>query len=308
MLVSFHGQMVTLTCHPVGEQGLHYLIEMTGEPTGIRLMLPARTCLVENEAFEALKTALELAAFRYLQRRGHHSLPYKDYLRARELGIVLPEAGPTYTVGVLGHSDPPDSVEVVMPKDFPLANCYRIDPNVKDRDESDEASVHLLAALGTFESPFVPVDIQQRYDGYSWAKLPTIGKVELSVGETLYESYLWSGELACVSSLTITAHASNGRIVSSSVCMAMALAPPEQASTWAADRVLVTPEAERCLSAPKFGITSAAGTTKATATTPRPTTSSRNSTASGPTSSDRTNTCGRASWPLWQASNRNGSR
>ena len=248
-LVSFHGQMVPLSHHPVGEQGLHYLVEMTGEPTGIRLMLPARTRLVENEAFEALKQALELEAFRYLQRRGHHRLPYKEYLRARELGIALPEAEPTYNVGLLGYSDPPDPVEVVMPEGFPLAKCYRVDPNVKDGDESDEANVHLLAALGTFESPFVPVSIRSGYDGYSWAKLPTIGKVEVSAGETLYKSCLWSGELACVSSLTITAHASDGRVLSSPVCMAMALAPPEQASTWVADQVLVTPEAERCLSA-----------------------------------------------------------
>ncbi len=249
VLVSFHGQMVTFGCHSVGEQGLRYLIDMTDEPTGIRLMLLARTRLVENEAFEALKQALELEAFRYLQRRGHHSLPYKEYLRARELGIALPEAKPTYTVGLLGYSEPPEPVEVVMPKGFPLAKCYRVDPNAMDGDESDEANVHLLAALGTFESPFVPVNIQQRYDGYSWAKLPTIRNVEVSVGETLYESCLWSGELACVSSLTITAHASDGRVVSSPVCMAMAIAPPEQASTWAADQVLVTPEAEQCLSA-----------------------------------------------------------
>ena len=246
-LVSFHGQMVAFDCHPVSEHGLHYLIDMTDEPTGIRLMLPARTRLVENEAFEALKQALELEAFRYVQRRGHHQLPYKDYLRARELGVDLPEAKPTYTVGLLGHSDPPDPVEVVMPKDFPLAKCYRVDPNVKDGDESDEANVHLLAALGTFDSPFVVVDIRRAYDGYSWAKLPTIGKVEVSVGETLYKSYMWSGELACVSSLTITAHASDGRVLSSPVRMAMALAPPEQASTWVADQVLVTSEAEQRL-------------------------------------------------------------
>ena len=47
----FHGQMMTFVCHPVSEHGLHYLIDMTDEPTGIRLMLPARTRLVENEAF-----------------------------------------------------------------------------------------------------------------------------------------------------------------------------------------------------------------------------------------------------------------
>jgi len=240
VLVSFHGQMVAFDCHPVGEQGLHYLIDMTGEPTGIRLMLPARTCLVENEAFEALKQALELEAFRYLQCRGHHRLPYKEYLRARELGIDLPEAEPTYTVGLLGHSDSPDPVEVLMPKDFPLAKCYRLDPNPELGDESDEANVHLLAALGTFERPFVPVDLHQRYDGYSWAKLPTIGKVEVSVGETLHESYMWSGQLACVSSLTITAHASDGRVLSSPVCMARTPAREED--------VLVTPEAEQRVS------------------------------------------------------------
>ncbi|MCH7813121.1 MAG: hypothetical protein IID40_03780 [Planctomycetes bacterium] len=242
VLVSFHGQVVAFDCHPVGEHALHYLIDMTDEPTGIRLMLPARTCLVENEAFEALKRALELEAFRYLQRRGHHSLPYKEYLRARELGIDLPEAKPTYTVGLLGHSDPPEPVAVVMPKDFPLSGCYRVDPNVKDGDESDEANVHLLAALGTFPdvtSGFVPVNIQQRYDGYSWAKLPTIGNVEVSVGETLYASYLWSGELTCVSSLTITAHTSDGRVFSSPVCMARTSAHEED--------VLVTPEAEQRL-------------------------------------------------------------
>jgi len=35
----------------VGDCSLGFLVEMTGEPTGIRLMLPARTRLVENEAF-----------------------------------------------------------------------------------------------------------------------------------------------------------------------------------------------------------------------------------------------------------------
>jgi hypothetical protein len=247
VLVSFHGQMVALSHHPVDEPGLHYLVELTGEPTGVRLMLPARTCLVENEAFESLKQALELEAFRYLQRRSHHRLPYQEYLRARERGIDLPEAEPTYQVGLLGGGDPPDPVEVVMPKDIPLAQCYRLDPNAEG-DENDEANLHLLAALGKFEHPFVPVDIQPRYDGYSWAKLPTIGRVDVSVGEQLYESCLWSGMLTCVRSLTITAHASDGQIFSSPVCMAMAPELSKDSPEWATDCVLVTPKAEGRLS------------------------------------------------------------
>lgn len=50
VLVNFHGQVVTFTHTPLSEP-LQFLVDMTGEATGIRLMLPARTCLVENEAF-----------------------------------------------------------------------------------------------------------------------------------------------------------------------------------------------------------------------------------------------------------------
>ena len=88
-----------------------------------RLMLPARTQLVENETFAALKDAMELEGFRYVRRQDHHALPYKEYLRAKDLGIDLPEAKPTYSVGLLGGGDPPDPVEVVMPKDFALDRC-----------------------------------------------------------------------------------------------------------------------------------------------------------------------------------------
>jgi len=62
-------------------------------------MLPARTCLVENEALTELKAALELEAFKYLQELGRHRLPYQEYLRAKELGIELPEAEPCFPDG-----------------------------------------------------------------------------------------------------------------------------------------------------------------------------------------------------------------
>jgi len=50
--------------------------------------------------------------------------------------------------------------------------------------------------------------------------------------------------LTCVDSLSITAHMSDGRIVSSPVCMAIAPAPSKKSPTWATDHVLVTPEAQ----------------------------------------------------------------
>ena len=248
-LVNFHGQVVPFDYHEIGAQNLYYLVDLTGEPTGIRLMLPARTRVVENEAFASLRQTLEVEGYRYLQRRGHHRLPYKQYLRARELGIELPEAKPTYAVGLLAGGDAPEPVAVTMPDDFPLAKCYRFDQNCTDGTETDETNLHLLAALGEFGEPFVPVHIHPTYHGYAWAELPTIGKVEVSVGRQLHSGCLWTGTMTCVASIAITAHASDGRVFSSEVCMAKAPAAAPEAPDWAEDHVLVTPQAQQRLCA-----------------------------------------------------------
>ena len=93
------------------------------------------------------------------------------------------------------------------------------------------------------------MSIHGRYDGYSWAKLPSIGKVEVSTGRDLHSGYIWAGTLTCVDSITVTAHASNGRVFSSKVCMARAAERPDKAPNWADDHVLVTPEAQERLCA-----------------------------------------------------------
>lgn len=243
--VNFHGQVVPLSFHPVSEHCLHFLIDMTDEPTGIRLMLPARTQLVENEAFKQLQGAMELEAYRYLQKRGHHRLPYKEYLRAQELGVTLPEATPTYKAGLLS-GDSPEPIEVHMPEGFPLEKCYRFDPDSEGR-ETDEANVHLLGALGKFDEPFVPVEIGRGYDGYSWAKLATVGKVQLKVGKVLQHEAIWSGCLVCVDQLTITVRTSDGRKWIAPVCMAVRPATGKQKHRWWDDEVLVTAEAQNRL-------------------------------------------------------------
>jgi hypothetical protein len=242
VLVNFHGQTVSFDYRPVDEPNLWYLIDLTGEPTGIRLMLPARTRLVENAALIELKAALELEAFKYLRLRGHHRLPYKQYLRARTLGIDLAESTPVYRVGLLGNGDAPEPADVTMPEGFPLARCYRIALDQPDGSETDEANTHLLAALGEFSEPFVPVEIEPKYDGYSWAKLPTVGKVELQIGKELLRDSVWSGTVVCVDALRITAHASDGKVFSAPVCMAIA---PRHEDQWDYNDVLVTPAAQQ---------------------------------------------------------------
>jgi hypothetical protein len=242
-LLNFHGQFVTFDYQPISDRTIHYLVDLTGEPTGIRLMLPARTRLVENEAYQKLLAAIELEAYRYIERRGEHTLPYNEYLRAKELGINLPEAKPKFDVGLLTGMDSPEPVEVVMPKDFPLGKCYRLDPNASD-EAGYETNSHLLAALGVLQEPFIPVSISSCYEGYSWANLPTIVKVEVKAGKVLYSEWLWSGRLTCVDGLSITVHTSDGKVFFSPVCMAMEPEPRKEGPSWAYNDILVTAQAK----------------------------------------------------------------
>lgn len=242
-ILNFHGQFVTFDYHPISDRGLHYLVDLTGEPTDIRLMLPARTRLVENEAYKKLLAAVEVAAYRHIERKGEHTLPYKEFLRAKELGIILPEATPKFTVGLLANMDAPEPVEIVMPKDFPLEKCYRFDPNASG-EEGDDINAHLLAALGKFDEPFIPVSINSCYDGYSWAKLPTIGKVEVKASKQLQSECLWSGRLTCVDELSITIHTNDGKVFSSPVCMAKEPELPKEGPGWMDDYMLVTAQAQ----------------------------------------------------------------
>jgi len=222
-------------------------VDLTGEPTEIRLMLPARIQMVENAGLESLKAVIEKEAYRYIQQRGSHQLKFTEYVRAKELGIELPEAAPAFTVGLL-HGEPDEPVAVIKPADWPLAKCYRVTDECLQEPEHNEANIHLLSALGTFDSPFVMVDISSAYDGYSWAQLPAVERVEVAVGKELVHEYLWCERTVAVESLQITAHTSDGKIFSSPVTMAIRESPEEENRTnWSSIDVLVTPAAQEQL-------------------------------------------------------------
>jgi len=221
VLVNFYGQTVELAEHPIGERGYVCLVDLTGESTGLRLMLPARTRLVENEALQQLRDALELETYRSIARQDSHTLPYEKYRRAHELGVELPEAKPVYRVGLLSNDMDPEPCEVRPPEDWPLERCYRLPSRVSEQDDSIEGNAHLLAALGTPDEPFVPVDIAYGYLGYSWADLPCIERVGCEVGQTLHEDFVWYSVLCCVESITLTAHTSDGKVFRSNVLMAV---------------------------------------------------------------------------------------
>jgi len=254
VLVNFHGEVAAFNYGPISKMSISFLVDMTGDPTDVRLMLPDGTRLVENEAFEALERVLEVEMYRFCRRIGEHTLYYSEYLRARELGVDLPEAKPVYEVGLLEYENPlaPEPALVRKPKALPLANCYRLNRRLSCRREKFGINAHLLAALGSFKTPFVPVYISSKYDGYSWAKLPTIDKVEIRLGKKLQESLVWSSRLICVETITITAYTSDGRVFSSPVCMADLPCGSGKAASLKRDRVGVTPQAQKRLRTEKI--------------------------------------------------------
>jgi len=249
VLINFHGQVVQLDHWPGrNRSGLTILVDIA-DKTDIRLMLPARTRLVENKAFEQLKAkaAIELEYYKYFQKQKTHTLYYEEYLRAKELGIELPEAEPKYQAGLI-WGEYCEPVEVVMPKDFKLEDCY-LCLNEDFKDETTAANAHLLSAIGEFkDTPFVPITINKGYMGYSWTKFPKVTKVEVSKsGEKLRHSINCS-EIACFDCLIITVHTSDGKKFSSNVDMAVVTEPPRGKYQWIDQLVCVTKDARSHLS------------------------------------------------------------
>jgi hypothetical protein len=243
-MLNFHGQIVVFSYSPMEEHEMRFLVDMTGEPTGIRLMLPARTQLIANEALEKLKNAIEIEVYRYIQRRGTHKLPFKDYHRARQLGILLPESTPVFDVGTLS-GDILEPVEVTKPDDFPLEKCYRICEKLT-KHESHNIDIHLLAALGTFKELFVPVRIPEEYDGYNWAKLPLVESVKVLFGKKLGDGDLFSMPVIAVDSIHIIVHTSDGKVFRSDVSMAIRDAA-KRSPTWYDHTVYLTPDSRKQL-------------------------------------------------------------
>jgi len=245
VLVNFHGQVVQFSYRPVSEE-LQVLVDLTGAPTAIRMMLPARTQIVENEALLELKSIVEKEVYKFIQKRGSHQLKYVEYCRARELGIELPEATPAFQVGLL-YGEAVEPIEVIKPDDFPLSQCYLMNQEYRDVAEINETNCHLLAALGKFDDPFVPVEILPSYQGYAWAQLPTIDQVEVRAGKELATQHLWRGLITAVESLEITARTSDGKMFNKPVEMAVRKPISKEDAQYYDVEVLVTLKARASL-------------------------------------------------------------
>jgi len=218
-------------------------VDMLDMPTPIRLMLPARTRIVENDGYRLLIAALEKLFFQYWLKNGCHQLKFSAYQRAHELGIDLPESAPVFAPIGGTEWDPVNLVPLRSydTKNINLAKCVL----VTDMSCTDEINVALALHYGTPPVDVVPIRISDRYDGYGWVKkIPRVTSIEVTPGKsTLLENCVWFGSLTCLDSISASIEISDGRKWSFQVPVA---AEKSSESDWH-EGAWVTPDAEQAV-------------------------------------------------------------
>ncbi|EKU73334.1 MULTISPECIES: hypothetical protein [Sphingomonadales] len=161
--MNFHGLTVPCRLPHVqdadGGLGWCAKVDIVDAPT-LQLVLPARKEVVQNAAFNALHDACEEAIYRTVAREGHHRLSHAHWLRAKALGVSLPEAAPWLSRWVPRTAETDNALlgdrvaggrMILMPTD---------EPYIEQCVGRGIASKPLLGAT--------PVDPVPEFVGYSW--------------------------------------------------------------------------------------------------------------------------------------------
>jgi hypothetical protein len=133
-------------------------IDIVDAPS-LQLVLPARKEMVQNAALDALRVAVQTAIYRTIAIKDEHRLPFRDWQRAAELGIDLPEASAWLcewrpsTADNTGRNDGPRVEDVPM----------ILIPDHEADIEQCSAKVLTEEAIG-----YRPVFAQDDFSGYKW--------------------------------------------------------------------------------------------------------------------------------------------
>jgi hypothetical protein len=145
----------------------------------LQLVLPARKEVVRNQFFENLKTECHQAIYQYIALQcGNgipHQLPYQDWLRAKELGIELPEAARTLSAYVPRTANPDDweSAEEVSVAERTI---------VFDADLEPPDAQAFWRGFENAGLPYCLVAAWDKYRGYSWyEQLPKLSDVTFQI-------------------------------------------------------------------------------------------------------------------------------
>ena len=222
--INFHGQTIFERMRDlVGERPLSSLarlrvgVDLTGEPTDLKMILPARTGLVHNKARDRLGIEIEKAVYeRYASQRSH-DLAVVHWERAKELGIDIGEASPRVvlpfhegdTFHDYNHVDVGDPV-VTEDTKFTIEDVEgNLIENGEDLEDDKESLIlRLLNIQGIKVAKVTP-----GYERYSWADgFVKLERVSINIGEDYFEGEVQGSTLCCVADITFKAEFSDGRV------------------------------------------------------------------------------------------------
>ncbi|MFC3443851.1 ATP-binding protein [Sphingobium rhizovicinum] len=161
--INFHGVTVGCPLPFVSETGrlLNWRVRVDiVDAPALQLVLPARKEMVENDALTRLRVAVEAAIFRAIARAPSHRLAYKAWLRAAELGVILPEADQILNAWVPSTAD---NAGVTV------GAAIRSGPRMLMPDQEPDIEQALACALRTvWPVGGRPVRAEPAFEGYSW--------------------------------------------------------------------------------------------------------------------------------------------
>ncbi len=185
VVINFHGQIIKIDDSAASSiptaLGYKVVVDLTGEPTPLRMKLPDRSSILENKYSQQLYAEISKLALRALLASGKaHHLTYAQYTLSHEYGIMIPEAAPTYLYG-LGHW--PNGND--GPSNYSRRGLSGLQPMELGELEADSAGrlLDLLEANVDDEVwPYRGVSVQSQYVGYSWSKdLPELTEFSFDV-------------------------------------------------------------------------------------------------------------------------------
>ena len=157
------------------------------ETSRVKLQLPDRRAIIEDEFLKAFLRKVRAAGYRFFQNQERHALPFKSWREAKELGILLREsAALLYT----WHAQPlDDGIEPLFgyPERVVLNNCAGI--MLVTRDLPNEHTIEgALNSGASFPNQLYKEEPQ--FAGYTWYDpLPKITDSAVILDGTLYDEW-----------------------------------------------------------------------------------------------------------------------
>ncbi len=156
--VTLHGRLPSLS--QAFHRSYYARLDVT-HCADLKLVLPARKEIVENDFMEVLRAHITRIFYQLIKAAGPHSLSFANHKRASELGVDLPPAAMRLRVFEPSHADSDmnshGNVEPITEDDV-----------IFDSDGGAIEEQNLASALSNQRAPTRLYDPQSGFEGYDW--------------------------------------------------------------------------------------------------------------------------------------------